>query len=117
MSDEPSHESYTVGQIRQHQFSALIVAVIFISLFSVFVSLSLYRSSGTMQLDLSRPGYDVARKQVSQDNTVFVGFSPDGKINKKSLTVFDALYTEKQKEATSLNAFSSDVLSDEALQL
>ncbi len=117
MNDEPRTQSYTVKQIRNHQFGVMIIGVILVALFSVFVSLSLYRTSGTMQLDLSRPGYDEARKQAGQDSTVFEGFSPDGDITAKSLEVFNHLFSEKQKEANSLDAFSSDVLNDVALRL
>jgi murein L,D-transpeptidase YcbB/YkuD len=84
----------------------------------VYVALSLYQSSGTRQLDLSRPGYDSARKEASKDAQVFQGFSADGPIDAKSLATFDTLYKQKAAEALiELDAFSGDSLSDKTLQL
>jgi len=84
----------------------------------VYVALSLYQSSGTVQLDLSRPGYDSARKEAIKDNEVFRGFSADGPIDGRSLAEFDTLYKQKAAEALiDIDAFSGDALSDAALTL
>lgn len=115
--DEIHHESVAVGHIRRHQFVSLIVGAIGISLFLVFVALSLYQTSGTIQLDLSRPGYAAAREEAIKDNQPFTGFSPDGKIDAKALDEFEAMYTDKATDATSVNAYSGDALSDRALRL
>ncbi|HCR55396.1 TPA: hypothetical protein DIV49_00320 [Candidatus Saccharibacteria bacterium] len=112
-----SQEFAPVRHIRNHQFTSMIAGVIVLSLFFVYVALSLYRTSGAIQLDLSRPGYDQARKEAERTKSNFEGFSPEGEINKKSLSVFDELYSEKQQEAQSIDAFSGDVLSDESLRL
>ena len=109
--------SATVRRIKRHQFASLLVGSIGLALFFVFVALSLYQSSGTIQLDLSRPGYDVARKEATKDNTVYRGFSADGDINDAALKEFKTLYSKKKKEANSINAFSGDALSDKALKL
>lgn len=120
MNDEPpmSQERIAVRTVRAHQFFSMIVLVIIISLFLVYVALSLYQSSGTLQLDLSRPGYDNARQEASKDNEVFRGFSADGPINDATLSEFERLYKEKAAEALiELDAFSGDALSDAALAL
>ena len=51
MSDDTAehHESIGVRTVRNHQFLSMIILVIFISLFLVYVALSLYQSSGTFQ--------------------------------------------------------------------
>lgn len=115
--DELHHESATVARIKRHQFLSLVFGSIGISLFLVFVALSLYQTSGTIQLDLSRPGYAKAREEAIKDSQVFIGFSPDGKIDKKALDEFETMYTDKANDATSLNAYSGDALSDQALRL
>lgn len=122
--NEPDQEAKTepqefsaVRHIRNHQFTSMIVGVMIIAIFFVYVALSLYRTSGAIQLDLSRPGYAQAREEAERTKSNFEGFSPEGDINEKSLGVFDSLYTEKQQEAESIDAFSSDVLSNEALRL
>lgn len=121
MSEQEQHESNIaagVEVIRNNQFLVMIIGVIVISLFLVYVALSLYVSSGTIQLDLSRPGYDSARQEVSKGSEVFKGFSEDGAINSGTLNEFDKLYKEKAAEALiEIDAFSGDALSDEALSL
>lgn len=116
-SDE-RHEMIGMQAIRSHQFTAMIVGAILVALFLVYVALSLYSSSGTLQLDLSRPGYDNARQEAIKDNEVFRGFSADGPINQASLNEFDKLYKEKAAQALiEFDAFSGDALSDAALTL
>lgn len=120
MNDEPTvtHESAGVRAIKDHQFISMIVVVISISLFLVYVALSLYQSSGTVQLDLSRPGYDSARKEAIKGNEVFKGFSADGTIDAAALNEFDTMYKQKASEALiEIDAFSGDALSDATLGL
>lgn len=117
---QASHDSLGMRTVKAHQFIAMIVVSILIAFFLVYVALSLYQSSGTVQLDLSRPGYDNARQEAVKDNEqVFKGFSADGPIDKQSLEEFDALYKQKAAQALIDNVadFSGDALSDAALIL
>ncbi len=122
MSDHPhfaeSRDTVAIRTVRTHQFFSMVILVILISLFLVYVALSLYQSSGTLQLDLSRPGYDSARQEATKDKEVFNGFSGDGPITKEALNEFDTLYKKKAAEALiDIDAFSGDALSDSALAL
>ena len=120
MSDQPTepHGSIAARTVRTHQFFVMIALVLAISLFLVYVALSLYQSSGTLQLDLSRPGYDNARQEAIKGNEVFEGFAADGPINAESLKEFDELYKQKAAEALiEIDAFSGDALSDATLTL
>lgn len=113
-----NHELPGARTVRAHQFFIMISMVILVSLFLVYVALSLYQSSGTLQLDLSRPGYDSARQEAIKDTEVFKGFSADGKIDDKALNEFDKLYKQKAAEALiDIADFSGDALSDSALAL
>lgn len=110
--------STSVAAVQGRQFLLMIIGVIGISLFLVYVALSLYVSSGTLQLDLSRPGYDSARKEAVKGSEVFKGYSEDGPIDAQSLNEFETLYRQKAAEALiEIDAFSGDVLSDETLSL
>lgn len=112
------HELIGVRTVRSHQFVVMIVLALLVSMFLVYVALSLYQSSGSLQLDLSRPGYDSARQESIKDNEVFKGFSADGPIDKRSLGEFDDLYKQKAAEALiDIDAFSGDALSDATLTL
>ncbi len=99
---------------QQHKFMVLVGMTILLSLVLVCVSLWLYNSSGAAQLDLSRPGYQSVRDQVKQSND-FTGFSSSGSIDKDTLEEFRKLYDEQLKEATAVQSFGGDVMSDEAL--
>jgi hypothetical protein len=105
-------------KIREHQLFAMVILAILTSVFLVYVALSLYRSSGTLQLDLSRPGYDSARKEVTKGTEVFDAYPEDGAINSESLSKFDALYKTKSSEALlEADPFSGNALSDDALSI
>jgi len=114
-----TQETTAVRVVKRHQFVSAIIAAIVIALFLVYVALSLYQSSGTLQLDLSRPGYDSARKEaVSKNDEVFEGFSSEGGIDSAALKESDELYRKKAAEALiDIDAFSGDVLSDKALSI
>lgn len=117
---ELSHHEAVTTKVHEsnRQFLGMVTLVIAVSMFLVYVALSLYQSSGTLQLDLSRPGYDSARKEAVKDTEVFKGFSSDGAINKKSLDEFNKLYSKKAGEALiDIDAFSGDALSDQTLGL
>lgn len=112
-----SEERQDVPEIvKDYRFAIFIVLSVLIALMLVFVALGLYNSSGTSQLDLTRPGYEAIR-QEAKDSNAYKGFSSSGSLNKKALDDFDSLYTEKLKEAQSVDAFANDVLSFESLQI
>lgn len=118
MNEQFEHrQAAAVESIRRHQFLSLIIGSILVATFLVYVALSLYQSSGAMQLDLSRPGYAEARREVTKGSEVFRGFPADGPIDAEVLKEFAAMYEEKAKDAASVDAFSGEALSDHALQL
>lgn len=103
-------------QISEHRFAVLIVGSIIVSIILTMMSLALYRSSGTSQLDLSRPGLDEVRKKALPDDT-YHGFSSNGPLDKASLNEFDTEYNKKLKELGTQDAFANDVLSPKVLQI
>lgn len=115
MSDEDfTPDAQDLSGWRQHKFMLLVGMTITLSLILVSVSLWLYNSSGAAQLDLSRPGYKSVRDKVSQEND-FTGFATSGAIDSQSLEEFRTLYEKQYKEATTVESFGGDVMSDGAL--
>lgn len=102
------------SRFAQHRFVIMIAGSVVIALVLVTVSLQLYFSSGTAQLDLSRPGYRSVRDQIRSDAT-FDGFPATGAIDESALKNFKELYEKRAKDATSTDAFGSDVLSEQTL--
>lgn len=101
---------------RGHRFLLMIGGAVVIALFLVGVSLALYASSGTAQLDLSRPGYQSVREQATHSDT-FNGFPATGPLDKAALDEFQALYDKRANEATSVESFGGDVMSNESLSI
>lgn len=101
---------------RQHKFMVLVGLTIVVSLMLVAVSLWLYNTSGAAQLDLSRPGYQSVRDKADQTND-FKGFSSSGVIDDEAIAEFRKLYDEQLLEATAVESFGGDVMSDVALGL
>ncbi len=114
MTDEVI-EKDTLNRWSQHRFLLLIGGTILISLFLVGVALALYASSGTAQLDLSRPGYKSVRDQAVKSDT-FDGFPTSGPINKDTVSQFRTLY-QKEVQQVDSNSFGGSVMSDQALSL
>lgn len=109
-------EAHHLSGWQQHKFMVLVGMTIIVALALVSVSLWLYNSSGAAQLDLSRPGYQDVRDQAKQSKD-FTGFSSTGAIDKEALDEFRRLYDEQLEEATAVESFGGDVMSDEALGL
>ncbi|HEY5695782.1 MAG TPA: hypothetical protein VIQ80_03025 [Candidatus Saccharimonadales bacterium] len=101
---------------QRHRFIMLIMSTIVVSLFLVGVALALYASSGAAQLDLSRPGYKSVRDQAARSNT-FEGFPATGTMNQDALNQFRKMYDQQAKNATNVDTFGGDVMSDKALSI
>jgi hypothetical protein len=109
-------EGQSVGPWSRHRFLVLIGLTIVISLFLVGVALALYASSGTAQLDLSRPGYTSVREQAARSDT-FEGFTASGPVDRETLDKFRSLYEAQAEKATNVNSFGGDVMSDKTLSI
>lgn len=113
----PQETEKATTNFSKHQLTVMLVIVSTIALLLTTVAMSLYHSSGAIQLDLSRPGYSDARKEAAKEEDNFDGFSSRGPIDSSSLSEFESLYDELQEDAESIDAFSGDALSDRTLQL
>ncbi|MEO7905223.1 MAG: hypothetical protein ABIR91_05540 [Candidatus Saccharimonadales bacterium] len=100
----------------QHRFLVLVGITIVVSLVLVVVAMILYNSSGTAQLDLSRPGYVSVREQVESSSN-FKSFSPTGAVDQTALNEFRELYTTQAEQAVAIDSFGGEVMGDKALSL
>ena len=101
---------------QQNKFLWMVGGSVLIALFLVGVALALYASSGAAQLDLSRPGYQSVRQQAAQNDS-FDGFPASGALDEKAIEQFRKLYDERAKQATDVDSFGGDVLSDKSLSI
>lgn len=109
-------DAHKLGRWGQHRFMLLVGSSIVIALVLVSISMKLYTSSGAAQLDLSRPGYVSVRDQAAQSNK-FEGFSASGEIDKKTLKEFQEMYNTHAEQATAVDSFGGEVMSDTALSI
>ena len=65
--NELKHEARELTRWEKHRFMFMVAGVITISLILVTISMNLYNSNGAAQVDLSRPGFQSVRGQVSRD--------------------------------------------------
>jgi hypothetical protein len=110
------HQPSRLTKLQQYRFLGMMIGSIAIAAFLVGVAMALYNSSGAAQLDLSRPGYQSVRDQVVSTDS-FDSFPSSGPIDKESLKQFRELFTEQAQQATSVDAFGGDVMSDKALSI
>lgn len=101
---------------QKHRFLLMIGLAVATALSLVAISLGLYASSGTAQLDLSRPGYQSVRDQATKSDS-FQGFSDTGPINMTTLEEFRQLYDERAEKATNFDSFGGNVMSNQELSI
>lgn len=101
---------------RKRQFALFIVCCIAFAAVMTGISLWLYRSSGAIKLDMSRPGYERVRKTVekSQDDEAYPS---SGKLDKKAVDDFNKRLQKYRDDLDKMETFSSETINDEALNL
>jgi hypothetical protein len=109
-------EAHHLEGWEKHRFLVMIGVSIAVALILVAVSMKLYESSGAAQLDLSRPGYEHVSEKVAQSE-VFKSFPATGEINKEVIDEFRKVYATRAAEATNIDSFGGDVMSDAALAI
>lgn len=117
MSDDDgiTRDEQAPNWLTRHRLTILIGVSIVIALTFTSIGLMLYHTSGTAQLDLSRPGFEGVDKMVKDRQTNPVEYPAVGPINEETLTQFDRLYQAQLENVTSVEAFSGDPLAPDAL--
>lgn len=99
----------------KHRFFWFIFSSLLIASGLVITSMFMYNSSGTMQLDLSRPGYVNIRSQAVNDNSDMQDYSGDGPINQATINEFKVIYNKQSQKVKSIDAFGGDTLNPDSL--
>ncbi|MDR1196742.1 MAG: hypothetical protein LBL08_00485 [Candidatus Nomurabacteria bacterium] len=102
--------------VRNNRFAFMIGGVSLVTLVLTIISTTIYVSSGAINIDLSRPGYETVRDDTENEAPVNE-FSPSGPIDKETVEDFNQRLSQIQSETAKMNNFSADALSDEALNL
>lgn len=118
MTDEPrTPQPIEIAEIIcGHQFGIMVIISILLASILVIVSMALYYSSGTAQLDLSRPGYVDVRDQIDNSDDL-QNYSSTGAITTSVLTEFKSLFDQKVSKIESVDVFGGDPLNPDGLGL
>lgn len=103
--------------IVRRRLATMVFGAIAISATLVSVALNLYYTSGSFQLDLSRPEYKDSRKDIQAAGKDDKKFDVQGRVTKESLDEFLKLYKVQEKRVNEVKAFENNVLSDENLNI
>lgn len=102
--------------VGRHRIIYGVIVALAIAFLLTMVSMALYISSGASRLDLSRPGYEKAREEITKD-TDMDEFSSSGSITTDTLDDFQKRFDKRRTELNGLGAFSSTALDDNQLQI
>lgn len=80
------------------------------------INVAIYYAAGHYKFDLSRPGYEAEREDVT-NNAAPETFDTNGPMNKQVVDEFLAEYDANVKTVNAYRNFGDDVLSDQALLL
>jgi hypothetical protein len=108
-------ESSRMSKLSQHRFLLLIIGTVIISIVLVAVSLFIYNTSGSAQLDFSRPGLESVSKQVER-NRQTQDFPTTGTITTGTIDDFLNLYDDQSAKAKAVDAFNGDPLNPDVLE-
>ncbi|MGB3009076.1 MAG: hypothetical protein WBB33_01855 [Candidatus Saccharimonadales bacterium] len=120
MRNIPIAFHWMISRIKQwvvnNQLTTGILLIVGITLLLTSINMALYITSGTSGLDLSRPGFEQARKNALNDSSS-PEFSPTGKLTQKDIEEFTKLYNDQRDRLKKMGSFDDQVLTDESLRL
>lgn len=80
------------------------------------ISLELYRRSGAMKLDMSRPGYEKVRTEVEKSSDD-QPYDSNGALTEEAVRDFENRVKKYQGELDNLGEYDNSIISDESLNL
>jgi hypothetical protein len=100
-----------------HRFLLLIALSVTIAIVLTVVSMTLYSTSGAMQLDLSRPNLKTVTSQAATNDSAYQTYSSTGPIDAASTAEFKALFDQQAAKAKAVDAFGGDPLNPDSLEI
>ena len=99
-----------------HQFACFITLCVVIAGAMTVISLELYRRSGAMKLDMSRPGYEKVRTEVEKSSDD-QPYDSSGALTDEALQDFENRVKKYQDELDNLGQYDNSIIGDENLNL
>ena len=99
-----------------HQFACFIILCVAVALVMTLISLELYRRSGAIKLDMSRPGYEAVRTEVEKSSDD-QPYDNSGPLNDSAINDFENRIKKYQSELDELGTYDNSIISDDSLNL
>lgn len=111
--------SRTNDLAKKHKLFVGIAGVVVFAIILTVINMTLYIATGTSKLDLSRPGYESARKEVSSEDkqNKDQNFTASGPLTKKLIDTYLVSYQGKQQMLKRYDTFDTKVLDNSQLNL
>jgi len=101
----------------KHQLGLFILLAVIVALVLTVISVTVYIKSGAINVDCSLPtDAEVCQKVMIEDESE-KSFSPSGFFNEQAIKDFNAVYDDIKSGLDKMGDFSTDVISDETLDL
>lgn len=101
---------------KMHKFALALAAAIILAITMTVISVIMYMASGVSSIDLSRPGYEQARKDLKDSNTT-PSFDPTGPLNSAVVEQFIQTYNSQATETRTFGGFNDTAIDDNNLGL
>ena len=106
------------GFIHRYRFRTVLAIAISITLILTIINVSLYNITGTAKLDLSRPGYEAARKKINNSEEFDTySFSPNDPLSQDTIKKYLYHYDKHLKRTQAYDRYDVSVIEDTNLGL
>ncbi|GHU08074.1 hypothetical protein FACS189431_3670 [Alphaproteobacteria bacterium] len=103
--------------VARYRFAVMIILATAIALLLTSISITIYISSGAINVDLSRPGYEKVREDTAGDVEVEAPFPSSGPVDDSVRMDLLRRLDNLQADLDQMNDFGGDTLSDKSLEL
>lgn len=106
------------GFINRYRFRTMLAIAISITLMLTIINVSLYNITGTAKLDLSRPGYEAARKKINSSKEFDTySFSSNDPLSQDTIKKYLYHYDKHLKRTQAYDRYDVSVMDDANLGL
>jgi hypothetical protein len=103
--------------VNRYKLAFAITGAVIICLLLTVFSVVLYAITGTAKLDLSRPGYEEVRRQISKKSPSDTSFEPNGSLSSAIITDYLKEYKKQSSAINKYDNFNPRLLDDGSLGL
>ena len=115
--DDLKNDAHLRTKWEHGRFYAFLAATIGIALLLVSIAMGMYTTSGTSQLDLSRPGYIGAQKNMNNDTKTITTFPSSGVFDKQAFDDFRKMYDERLEALKAINGYDPAAVNNDSFNL